>query len=246
MFSVWPERGCEAWLMPPSRMLRCDELNRWRLIGDLTELPTQQRCNQPDSMKTTAWVCRAFYQKIHLTCTEASFQFLTNYESPKYLAKSLFRITHFLFAYTIILSLLQMEKKQCSFSQTGEIHGLTGRKRIIPPTQWQPIWQNNLCMASTIFQQGEENFRWNVRPNIDHDRLTTEAIHYRAPITVPLMLAAEPPREPPFPHPLGYWVLGWLWWLWRRITVGTGEPETQGAHSLLMHHRHIHFLSPRA
>lgn len=38
----------------------------------------------------------------------------------------------------------------------------------------------------------EQNFTWNVRANIDHDKLTIEVIHYWALIMVPLM---EPPES---------------------------------------------------
>lgn len=86
---------------------------------------------------------------------------------------------------------------------------------------------------------GEENFTWNVRANIDRDRLTIVAIHYWALIMVPLVEPPESLSESPS-TPLGFW--GWWddceWcerWLWRWMTVSGAKSEPQGGQWDLIH-----------
>lgn len=116
------------------------------------------------------------------------------------------------------------------------------------PTRWQPIWQNNYCLATTwYFTRGRElymkcqgkHWPWQAdhwsNPLASCDNGATHG-GFRISLTASL-------------HTL--WVWGWWndyewcgWWLWRRMIANTARPEPQGANQGPIH-LHTHLPSPR-
>lgn len=93
----------------------------------------------------------------------------------------------------------------------------------------------------------EKNFTWSVRANIDHDRLTTEVIHYglwkgcleNGVLKVSTMALWDSPNAP---GPWRWWrdCERCQWWLWRWMSVRRANSEPWGVCCLsLAHHLQI-------
>lgn len=126
-----------------------------------------------------------------------------------------------------------------------------GEEGIIPATQWQPIWQNNHCLATAVwyFTRGRELYM-----KCQGKHWPWQADHRGNPLLCsdngPLM---EPPGNSLCESPStplgsrGLWDdCEWCeWWLWRWMTVSGAKPKPQGAGWDLIHHLHISLPSPR-
>lgn len=192
--------------------------------------------------------------KSYLTCTKTSFHLYNNYQSLNYLAKSVSQLPIFSFLHYYPFSAKEIkalvanltiykywQAERVRSGQGGHYTANSDKQFGKTTTAWPPQYD---------ISPGEGNFTWNVRANIDRDRLTIEVIHYWALIMAPLLEPPESLCESPS-TPLGFW--GWWddcewceWWLWRWMTVSGAKPEPRGAHWDLIQHLQICLPSPRA
>lgn len=190
--------------------------------------------------------------KSNLSCTKTSFHLYTNYPSLNYLAKIVSQLPFSVCLHFYPFSITSAKKSRPpSPSWQDRRTDRQKKEGIIPPTQWQPIWQNNHCLAVAIwyFTRGRElymkcqgkHWLWQAdhwgNPLLGSDNGAT---HGASRISLRLSL-----------NTLGVW--GWWydcewceWWLWRWMTVSRAKPKPQGAHGDLIHHLQICLPSPRA